>query len=149
MSNELELSRRRDLRVPQARRLRVAVTASERKLWSQLKRLSPETSHFRRQAPIGPYFVDFACHALRLVIELDGGQHNQAGQMRIDQKRDAYLAAKGYRILRFWNNDVLTNIDGVLSVIADALASAPAAPPPTPDPSPPLRGGRGVASSGA
>jgi len=69
--------------------------------------------------------------------------------MRIDQKRDAYLAAKGYRILRFWNNDVLTNIDGVLSVIADALASSPAAPPPTPDPSPPLRGGRGVASSGA
>jgi very-short-patch-repair endonuclease len=135
---------RGDPRIPKARRLRRDVTLAERKLWLHLKRLSPEKSHFRRQAPIGSYFVDFACHVLRLVIELDGGQHNDAEQLKIDAQRDAYLASKGYRVVRFWNNDVLTNIDGVLSVIADALASAP--PPPTPDPSPPLRGGRGAAS---
>jgi very-short-patch-repair endonuclease len=138
---------RNDPRVPQARRLRIAVTPAERKLWWHLKRLPQERSHFRRQAPIGPYFVDFACHAQQLVIELDGGQHNEMAQFQIDRQRDAYLATKGYRVLRFWNNDVMINIDGVLSVIADTLASGPAASPPTPDPSPPLRGGRGAVRS--
>jgi very-short-patch-repair endonuclease len=138
---------RHDPRIPQARRLRCGVTLAERKLWWRLKRLSPETSHFRRQAPIGLYFVDFACHAQRIVIELDGGQHNGFAQSQTDRQRDAYLATKGYRVLRFWNNDVLSNIGGVLSVIADALAFGSAALPPTPDPSPPLRGGRGVAPS--
>jgi very-short-patch-repair endonuclease len=139
---------RSDTRIPRARRLRRDVTLAERKLWWHLKRFSPEVSHFRRQAPIGSYFVDFACHAQRIAIELDGGHHNEAAQSQLDRQRDAYLASKGYRVLRFWNDDVLTNIDGVLSVIADALTSVSIAAPPTPDPSPPLRGGRGVASSG-
>jgi very-short-patch-repair endonuclease len=138
---------RSDPRVPNARWLRRDVTLAERKLWSHLKRLSPETSHFRRQAPIGSYFVDFACHAQRLVIELDGGQHNESTQAEVDKRRDAYLATKGYRVLRFWNNDVLTDIDGVLSVIAEALAAYSFQAPRTPDPSPPLRGGRGGAPS--
>jgi very-short-patch-repair endonuclease len=98
-------------------------------------------SHFRRQATIGPYFVDFACHEKRLVIELDGGQHAEAVQAARDAKRDEYLRSNGYRVLRFWNNDVMANIDGVLEVIAEAVS---AAAPPTPDPSPPLRGGRGT-----
>jgi very-short-patch-repair endonuclease len=97
-------------------------------------------SHFRRQATIGPYFVDFACHEKRLVIELDGGQHAEAVQAARDAKRDEYLRSNGYRVLRFWNNDVMANIDGVLEVIAEAVSVSA---PPTPDPSPPLRGGRG------
>ena len=89
---------------------------------------------------MGPYFADFVCHAMRLVIELDGGQHGEAVHVGRDAKRDAYMKANGYRVLRFWNNDVMQNLNGVLETIAQAL-SAPM--PPTPDPSPPLRGGRG------
>jgi very-short-patch-repair endonuclease len=91
--------------------------------------------HFRRQAPIGPYFADFACHAKRLVIELDGGQHSEKLHAERDAARDAYMRANGYRVLRFWNNDVMQNLNGILEKIVETL-SAP--PPPTPDPSPPL-----------
>ena len=69
---------------------------------------------------------------------VDGGQHSALRHLQSDRQREVYLAAKGYRVLRFWNNDVLANVDGVLSVIADALAVHSAALPPTPDPSPPL-----------
>ena len=99
-----------------------------------------DDSHFRRQAPIGPYFADFACHTKRLVMELDGGQHSEAAHIARDQNRDVYMRANGYRVLRFWNNEVIHNLNGVLETVAQAL-SAPL--PPTPDPSPPLRGGRG------
>jgi very-short-patch-repair endonuclease len=92
-------------------------------------------SHFRRQAPIGPYFADFACHTQRIVIELDGGQHEEATQAKRDGNRDEYMKANGYRVLRFWNNDVMKNLDGVLQVIVEAFS---ALTPPTPDPSPPL-----------
>ncbi|MBX9824414.1 MAG: endonuclease domain-containing protein [Xanthobacteraceae bacterium] len=129
-----------DQRVPKARRLRRDSTDVERKLWQRLRGLRTEDSHFRRQATIGPYIVDFACHGKRLAIELDGGQHGEAVQAARDAKRDEYLRASGYRVLRFWNNDVMANIDGVLQVIAEAVS---AAAPPNPDPSPPLRGGRG------
>jgi very-short-patch-repair endonuclease len=90
-------------------------------------------SHFRRQATIGPYFADFACHERRLVIEVDGGQHAETSHIMRDDKRTQFLEARGYRVLRFWNNDVLSNIEGVMQVISDALAARP----PTPDPSPP------------
>jgi very-short-patch-repair endonuclease len=93
------------------------------KLWWRLRELTPKGSHFRRQAPIGPYFADFACHTTKLVIEIDGGQHGQATQFKHDVKRDAYLSRNGYRVLRFWNNDVRQNIEGVLSVICEALES--------------------------
>jgi very-short-patch-repair endonuclease len=111
------------------------VTEAERKLWQRLRGLETVGSHFRRQATIGPYFGDFACHAKRLVIELDGGQHGEDAHLTHDARRDAYMKANGYRVLRFWNNDVMQNMEGVLEVIAAAL-SAPS--PPTPDPSPPL-----------
>jgi len=124
-----------DRRVPRVRRLRRDMTDAERKLWWRLRRLPASESHFRRQATIGPYFVDFACHTQRLVIELDGGHHGDG----VQAERDAFLMRSGYRVLRFWNNDVLQNIDGVLSVISEALASSPM--PPTPDPSPPQAGG--------
>jgi very-short-patch-repair endonuclease len=132
--------RKRDKRVPRARTLRRAVTDAERKLWRRLRSLPMDDSHFRRQAPIGPYFADFACHTKRLVIELDGGQHAEEVNVARDKGRDSYMKANGYRVLRFWNNDVMHNLNGVLETIAGVL-SAPV--PPTPDPSPPLRGGRG------
>jgi very-short-patch-repair endonuclease len=130
--------RPRDPRVPQARRLRRDVTIAERKLWWHLKKLSLEVSHFRRQAAVGPFFVDFVCHKKRLIIEVDGGQHNDSPQSEADRRRSLYLQANGYRVLRFWNNEVLNEIDGVLEVIAASIAQIKRASPPTPDPSPPL-----------
>ena len=106
-------------------------TDAERVLWQHLRHLIVDGSHFRRQATIGPYFADFACHAAKLVIELDGGQHNEAPGLARDAKRTADLESRGYRVLRFWNNDVLRNIDGVLEAIQSAITSTP-----TPGPSP-------------
>ena len=83
---------------------------------------------FRRQHPLGPYVLDFVCLEAGLVVELDGGQH--VGNER-DSVRDAWLANRGLRVLRFWNNDVMSNIDGVLSAVMAALDS----PPPQPSPS--------------
>jgi very-short-patch-repair endonuclease len=111
------------------------MTDAEKKLWWHLRRLPIDTTHFRRQATIGPYFADFACHQLRLVIEIDGGQHNEPRQIALDDTRTAYLNSLGYRVLRFWNNEVLKEIDGVMSAIYAALYDAE--PPPTPNPSPP------------
>jgi very-short-patch-repair endonuclease len=137
------MSSRKDTRTPVARRLRREATDAERKLWQYLRHLPLAGVHFRRQVPFGPYFADLACHTTRVVIELDGGHHGYGVQAESDRVRDLYLVTQGYRVLRFWNNDVMTNIDGVLSMIADAVARLE---PPTPDPSPPLRGGRGVAA---
>ncbi len=72
---------------------------------------------FRRQVPVGPYVCDFLCKEARLVIEVDGGQHN----VRVDRYRTTQLRNRGFRVLRFWNNDVMTNLNGVLVTIADAL----------------------------
>jgi very-short-patch-repair endonuclease len=124
--------RKFDQRVPTARKLRRDVTDAERKLWRGLRALPMEDSHFRRQAPIGPYYAGFACHVKRLVIELDGGQRAGEAHASRDAMRDAHMKANGYRVLRFWNNEVMQNIDGVLQVIAEAVS----APTPTPDPSP-------------
>jgi very-short-patch-repair endonuclease len=111
------------MRVSRARQLRRVMTTQERKLWWRLREHAPKGSHFRRQATIGPYFADFACHTTKLVIEIDGGQHGQAAQFKRDLKRDSYLSRNGYHVLRFWNNDVRENIEGVLSVICEALES--------------------------
>ena len=89
------------------------------------------TSHFRRQVWLGHYIVDFACHDLKIVIEIDGGQH--AEQMERDERRTEFLKSEGYRVLRFWNTDVLTNIEGVLELIQSAVLA-------TPTPSPPHKG---------
>ena len=85
---------------------------------------------FRRQAPIGPYIVDFVCHAASLVIELDGGQHFELRQEQRDAQRDAFLAGKGFRVLRFSNYDVMANRAGVLETIAAATEHAPLPNPP-------------------
>jgi very-short-patch-repair endonuclease len=76
---------------------------------------------FRRQQPVGEYIVDFACFEKKLVIELDGVQHNIATNRAQDEARTTALERQGYRVLRFWNNDVLTNIDGVILTIIESL----------------------------
>jgi very-short-patch-repair endonuclease len=104
-----------------------------------LKQLDLPAGHFRRQAPIGPYFADFAHHGLRLVVELDGDQHGKSRGLSHDQVRTTYLQRTGYRVLRFWNAEVRENLHGVVETI---LAEA-AVRPPTPSPSPPQAGGGG------
>jgi very-short-patch-repair endonuclease len=88
-----------------------------------------EGMKFRRQEPIGSYIVDFVCFEKRLIVELDGGQHQQ--QISGDKQRDAWFASQGFRVLRFWNNEVLTNIDGVLTQIFQICYESP-----SPQPSP-------------
>src|ERR1051326_1306370 len=136
--------RKPDRRVERARDLRRAMTEAEKKLWWQLRQLPLANSHFRRQAVIGPYFADFASHKCRLVIEVDGGGHGEARQAAFDRARSAYLKSRGYRVLRFWNNEVLQEIEGVMTLIYEAVHQQV---PPTPDPSPPparpARGGGG------
>jgi very-short-patch-repair endonuclease len=103
-----------------ARRMRAEPTEAERVLWQRLRHdIVLADSHFRRQAVIGPFIVDFASRRAKLVIELDGGQHSW--QQVSDQSRTRLIEAAGYRVLRFWNNDVLSNLDGVLQQIQCAL----------------------------
>jgi very-short-patch-repair endonuclease len=124
-----------DQRVRRARDLRREATDAEKKLWQSLRQPPFKQHHFRRQATIGPYFADFASHQLRMIIEVDGGQHSLDAS---DAARTRCLEANGYRVLRFWNNDVLQNMSGVLATIDAAVI---ADRPPTPDPSPPQAGG--------
>jgi very-short-patch-repair endonuclease len=100
------------------RKLRGSQTDAERKLWFALRDRRLSGFKFVRQEAIGPFIVDFVCRDRSLVIEVDGGQHSES---QPDVRRDAYLKGEGYRVLRFWNNDVLTNRDGVLLTILDAL----------------------------
>ena len=108
--------------VKRARGLRTSLTDAERLLWSRLRRGQLDGFRFRRQVPIGPYIADFACLAERLIIEVDGGQHSS--RTVEDTAREQWLADRGYRVIRFWNNDVLENIDGVLAEIRDSLGEA-------------------------
>jgi very-short-patch-repair endonuclease len=105
-----------------ARALRKNSTDAERILWSELRDHRLNGVSFRRQVPIANYIADFMCHAARLVIELDGGQHFSDGQEAADTKRSTIIEAKGFRVLRFSNHDVMTNRAGVLEVIATAIA---------------------------
>src|SRR5258708_34121866 len=95
-----------------ARALRTPPTDPEIRLWSRLRGKQLEGFRFRRQQPIGPYIVDFLCPAAKLVIEVDGGQH--ATDEQRDAARSGWLEERGYRVLRFCNNDVLANTDGVI-----------------------------------
>ena len=104
-----------------ARRLRTNQTGAESRLWKELRKLETKGTHFRRQVPIGPYVADFSCFASRLVIELDGSQHGEEPVRSRDAERTRWLEAEGYRVLRFWNNDITNNIDGVLEAIHAAL----------------------------
>lgn len=116
-----------------ARDLRASSTDAERRLWQCLRGRQIAGCKFRRQHPFGPFVLDFACLERNVVVELDGGQH--ADTVRYDQERTKYLERAGFVVLRFWNNDVFGNAEGVIDVISDALQRANPSPP-----NPPLEG---------
>lgn len=108
--------------IQRARNLRKNLTPAERKLWQVLRRRQIASVRFRRQVPIGPYIADFCCLELRIIIEVDGGQH--ARQADADERRTRWLGDRGFTVVRFWNNDVLQNPDGVLARISHACTTA-------------------------
>ncbi|MGV8942326.1 MAG: endonuclease domain-containing protein [Lysobacter sp.] len=105
-----------------ARRLRKTMTDAEQRVWYHLRDRRLLEAKFRRQVPIGRYVVDFVCLDAGLIVEIDGGQHN--GSLH-DVARDRFLGEQGFSVLRFWNNDVLTDLAPVLACICQALASPP------------------------
>jgi len=121
--------------------LRRNLTNAERIVWYGIRAHRLNGASFRRQDPIGPYVVDFVCHAAKLVVEIDGGQHFETEHEKRDARRDAFLTARGYRVLRFSSHDVMTNRQGVLEAIADAV---PVASPSLPSPA---SGGGGEAGA--
>ena len=130
-----------------ARALRRNATDVEQIIWRLLRDRRLVGIKFRRQVPIGPYIADFASIPHRLVIELDGGQHNEAAGLARDATRTADLEARGYRVLRFWNNDVLGNVEGAMETLPAAVRVV-GRPPPTP-PRHASHGGRGVGRTGS
>ena len=94
------------------------MTDAERALWRLLRQRQIHGVRFRRQVPIDQYIADFACLEMKLVIEADGGQHSES---QTDKVRDAYLRSQGFFVLRLWNNDILTNSDGVYRVITETV----------------------------
>lgn len=102
-----------------ARTLRKNQTNVEQLLWKKLRNRQLLGHKFRRQFPIEPYIVDFVCLELKLIIELDGGQH--AEQMDYDQQRSLYLQQRGFKVIRFWNNEIIENIEGVLEALRLAI----------------------------
>jgi very-short-patch-repair endonuclease len=105
-----------------SRKLRANQTDAETKLWNRLRNRQINGDKFVRQESIGRYICDFVCREKLLVIEVDGGQHSESVK---DEVRDRYLRAQGYRVMRVWNNDVLSNIEGVLTVIDEGLRELP------------------------
>lgn len=105
-----------------ARNLRSSQTPAERRLWSILRNRQFHGLKFVLQLPVGPDFADFACRERDLIIEIDGSQHYQSAH---DGRRTAVLAEHGYDVLRFWNNDVMNNLDGVYRAIEESLTKAP------------------------
>ncbi|MBI5330747.1 MAG: endonuclease domain-containing protein [Betaproteobacteria bacterium] len=120
-----------------ARQLRTAQTDAETLLWSRLRAHRLLGLKFRRQQPLGPYVVDFSCPEKKLIVELDGGQHQE--QAVYDEERDAWLKAEGYAVLRYWNNELMSNLEGVLE---DICRCAGVLEPPSPQPLSPQ--GRGA-----
>jgi len=114
---------------PYAKKLRRASTKAERKLWQALRNKQIEGCKFRRQQPIDPYIVDFVCFKRKLIIELDGGQH--AANREIDENRNRFFNLNGFNVLRFWNNEVFENVEGLLAVIRKACLDE-SSPSPSP-----------------
>ena len=117
----MTLIKRPNRRIPRARQLRQASTDAERKMWSLLRGRRLPAFKFRRQYPIGRYIADFACLSRRLAVELDGSQH--ALNVESDAIRTRAIEASGFKVIRFWNNDVLANPEGVLTMVLEALES--------------------------
>ncbi|WP_246132774.1 endonuclease domain-containing protein [Devosia ginsengisoli] len=116
--------------IERARELRKRMPAPEARLWNALRELRPLGFHFRRQVPLGRYYADFACHARRLVVEVDGDTHGTDAAVSHDAHRDRFIASQGYRVIRIGNGDVMGNLDGVLTTILSALNQPPPSFPP-------------------
>ncbi|MES2985444.1 MAG: endonuclease domain-containing protein [Pseudomonadota bacterium] len=108
-------------RIERARDLRVCATEVEKRLWWRIRDRQLDRYKFRRQHPVGPFILDFACEEAKLAIELDGGQHGHPESMVLDSSRTATLEALGWRVLRFWNHEVIDTMDGVLETIRRTL----------------------------
>ncbi len=121
--------------VERARQLRHNATGPERRLWAILRTFSERGYHFRRQQRIGPYYADFACMHAQLIIEADGETHASAANRDYDRVRDDYMRARGFRVLRIWNNEIIENAEGVFTIVEQALRIVPPLTP-TLDPSP-------------
>ena len=106
-----------------ARKLRKESTDAEKALWRSLRRKSLFGLKFRRQEQIGDYIVDFVCYEKKLIIELDGGHHNQDETKTNDVKRQKWLESQKFNVIRFWNNEVIKNIEGVLQKIKQNIPS--------------------------
>ncbi len=109
-----------DEMLSRSRELRKEATEAEQKLWRHLRNRGL-SAKFRRQHPVGPFILDFYCHEARLAVEVDGGGHAEAEQAEYDAERSRALAGEGVRVLRFWNGDVMKNVDGVVDAIWEAL----------------------------
>jgi very-short-patch-repair endonuclease len=110
-----------------ARALRSNLTDAEQMLWRAIRGKQLCDVRFRRQHPVGKYIADFACPDRMLIVELDGGQHQE--QVVYDEARTGFLQAQGWTVLRFWNSEVLENLEGVLAVICETLSSPPPSQP--------------------
>jgi len=124
-----------------ARRLRKTMTPQEVKLWVHLRSWRKRGFHFRRQSPRAGYIVDFVCMKQKLIVEVDGGQHNFDDHAARDRSRDRRFLCAGFRVLRFWNNEVDRNLDGVLTAIDIELRYS--APPDRPSAGHPPPSGEG------
>jgi very-short-patch-repair endonuclease len=114
-----------------AKSLRRTMTRAETLLWRYIKAGHLNGPQFRRQAPMGPYIVDFVCHAAKLIIEIDGASHDFESRVRRDQVRDRWLGSRGFQILRFTDSDVLSSLEGVLTVIRDTATKRMRSAPPS------------------
>ena len=112
------------IRRNRARGLRRTATEAERRLWWHLRhRLPLHRTYFRRQVPVGPYFADFCCLTLKIIVEVDGDRHGRADAMAYDEARSAFLKQQGFLVLRFWNCQVFREIDSVLDTIHATISS--------------------------
>ena len=108
-----------------ARNLRKNTTIQERRLWNLLKNRQFHNLKFKRQQPIGDYIVDFICKEAKIIIEVDGGQHNESENIKYDKTRTEFLNGLGYKVIRIWNNEIYENIEGVIDILEHAIQPSP------------------------
>lgn len=128
MGNSKSLNKIRNF----AKTLRKNQTEVERLLWSKIRNRQIEGMKFRRQVPLNGYIVDFICYEKKIIIELDGGHHNNVHRKEYDKLRTRVLKSKGYKVLRFWNSEILSNMDGTLNFIRSEVVNEKTSSRPSP-----------------
>ena len=121
--------------IEKSRQLRKNMTLQERRLWNIIRNRQIFGYRFRRQFPIGQYIVDFICREKKIIIEIDGGQHNEDIKIYYDNKRTEYLTTEGYKVIRFWNNEIDKNLVGVYEKLKEVFNVTDTVTPPRPSPS--------------